>query len=266
MSTRTRIALFAATVWEVRAVRAGLPPGREKRLQGHRVFIGTAGAREYWLVQTGVGPVNAARTAAWLLQYVQVELAVSTGFACALVPAEVGGILAGWRVSSRGGEQAGGDVCDVPGGERDLCEEALRRHVPGIRFGRFLSVDRIAWRATDKQAYARASGAIALDMESAAIAIECRRTGVPFLAVRAVSDLLDEDLPVDFNLFLTPGGWAKGVATMLTTPSSVRGLLRLRRQSRLAAGRLTDCVRAYVEAVGARTAGRSSQQAATEQA
>src|SRR2546426_7158003 len=39
--------------------------------------------------------------------------------------------------------------------------------------------------------------------------------GVPFLLVRAVSDRADEDLPMDFNLWLSPWGRVRGVAYLL---------------------------------------------------
>ncbi|OLB24726.1 MAG: hypothetical protein AUH95_02335 [Nitrospirae bacterium 13_2_20CM_2_63_8] len=74
-----------------------------------------------------------------------------------------------------------------------------------------------------------ASGAIAVDLESAAIARAAHVVGVPFLLVRAVSDRADEDLPMDFNLWLGPWGRVRGVAHLLRRPSIIRSLLRMRR-------------------------------------
>jgi adenosylhomocysteine nucleosidase len=83
-------------------------------------------------------------------------------------------------------------------------------------------------------------------MESAALAAEARRAQVPFVIVRTASDLLDEDLPLDFNLFLRPTGWLKGVAALVGNPSIVAGLCRLRRQSQTAAKNLTMFFQRYV--------------------
>jgi adenosylhomocysteine nucleosidase len=77
------------------------------------------------------------------------------------------------------------------------------------------------------------------------LASEARHAHVPFVIVRAASDLLDEDLPLDFNLFLRPTGWVKGIALVLTSPTSLRGLSRLRRQSLVAAESLTAFFRRY---------------------
>jgi hypothetical protein len=101
-----------------------------------------------------------------------------------------------------------------------------------------VSVTTVLCRATDKQQVSRSAGAIALDMESAAIGTVARAHGVPFAVIRTVSDTADEDLPLDFNQFLKPWGWVRGIAGLLSAPSSVIGLNRLRRSTRIAAGTL----------------------------
>ncbi|MEE8241656.1 MAG: hypothetical protein V3R16_10335, partial [Nitrospirales bacterium] len=68
---------------------------------------------------------------------------------------------------------------------------------------------------------------------------------VPFVVVRAVSDLLEEDLPMDFNQFLTPAGWLPGAAACLRHPSSLVGLGRLRAQCTTAATRMTSFFREF---------------------
>ena len=65
--------------------------------------------------------------------------------------------------------------------------------------------------------------------------------------VRTVSDLVDEDLPLDFNLFLRPTGWIKGMQSLIGRPSCVVGLNRLRKQSRVAADRLTEWFQRYAK-------------------
>ena len=56
------IAIFAATRWELQAVRRGLATDRVETIDGVRCHIGQQGDRTYWLIQTGVGP--AAKLAA----------------------------------------------------------------------------------------------------------------------------------------------------------------------------------------------------------
>jgi adenosylhomocysteine nucleosidase len=85
-------------------------------------------------------------------------------------------------------------------------------------------------------------------MESAAVAAMAQERGLPMAIVRTVSDLVDEDLPLDFNLFLRPTGWIKGMQAVISSPSSLMGLNRLRKQSRVAADRLTEWFQRYAEA------------------
>jgi adenosylhomocysteine nucleosidase len=248
----TRIALFAATGWEVRAVWAAFPTGRERNYDGRRVRVSTIGDQEFWLVQTGIGPEKAAREAAWLLPQQTFQLVVSTGFACALVPATIGALMLGCEVSglSAGGSEPSGPIRSAEAAGSEFLTFVNGR-VPAHHRGPFVSVDQIVVQAAAKRRYAGLTGAIALDMESAALATVSQRSQVPFIILRTVSDLLDEDLPLDFNLFLRPTGWARGLGSLLMGPSSLRGIGRLRRQSRVAAARLTDLFRAYADMVTA---------------
>ena len=56
--------------------------------------------RIYWLIQTGVGPAAAGTVAGRVLKAQPMSLVMSTGFACALVPAQVGDLIVGTEVSS----------------------------------------------------------------------------------------------------------------------------------------------------------------------
>ena len=115
--------------------------------------------------------------------------------------------------------------------------------------GRFVCKSRVLWRGEEKRALAAETDAIAVDMESAALAKVARDAAVPFAIVRAVSDTRDEDLPLDFNLFLRPTGWIAGGIACLSHPSSLAGLSRLRTQSRIAAAHLTQFYEQYLDAL-----------------
>ena len=249
-----RVALFAATRWEYAAVRAAFASGREQVFGGVRTFVSGVGEREYWLVRTGIGPEKARRVAEQVLSRQAWAAAVSTGFACALTSAKVGDLIVGLDVI----EDVNGRMQTVKIDRADAARkrlQAVTSGVPvGVQTGAVLSINRIACRASEKAHWAHVSGAVGLDMESAALAREAQKARVPFLVARTVSDLADEDLPLDFNLFLRPGGWLVGAASVLAAPSRLAGLARLRRQSRLAAANLTQVVQAYA---GSGTSARS---------
>ncbi len=234
------------------AVRSAFLPGVEHRIGSLPVLVCTVGEREYWLAQTGVGLEKAGRSAAQLLDYESFSLMVSTGFACALVAADIGALLVGREVTHRGKhDDKQSEVLDMPGYEQDLVVTFVEALVPPEHIGRFVSTDRIIGSAREKRRFALSTQAIGLDMESSALAAQAQRAKVPFVIIRSVSDLLDEDLPLDFNLFLRPTGWLKGIGTVLAAPSCLLGLGRLRRQSLIAAEALTAFFRSYAAAMAA---------------
>src|SRR5262249_61553605 len=74
------IAIFAATRWELQAVRRVLTTDRVEIVAGVRCFIGQQGNRTYWLIQTGVGPVAASAVSGRVLNVQPMSLVMSTGF------------------------------------------------------------------------------------------------------------------------------------------------------------------------------------------
>ena len=232
------------------AIQSAFPSGVQRRIGGLSVLVHTIVDREYWLAQTGVGQEKAQRSAAQLLAGQSFSLVISTGFACALISADIGALLVGREVVHRGEcSEAPSQAIEVPGDERNLVLAFVDAMVPSAHLGRFVSTDRVIGSARDKRGFALSTQAIGLDMESSALAAQAQRAQVPFVIIRSVSDLLDEDLPLDFNLFLRPTGWLKGIGTVVTAPSCLLGLGRLRRQSLVAAEALTAFFRSYAAAM-----------------
>ena len=244
------IAIFAATRWELQAVRRALTTDRVEIVAGVHCHVGQRGNRAYWLMQTGVGPVAARAVAGGVLKAQAMSLVMSTGFACALVPAQVGDLIVGTEVSSVRAEGS-----STIGNDPVLCDEtvckgllAVAKHAGlVVRVGTVVSSDTVVWQALEKHRLQRLTDAVGLDMESAALAAVAQERDLPVAIVRTVSDLVDEDLPLDFNLFLRPTGWLNGMQALISRPSSLRGLNRLRKQSRVAADRLTDWFQRYAE-------------------
>lgn len=217
--------------------------GRVKHLHGRRSLVRQRGTWQVVLVQTGVGPANAKTACLQAISQASYDLIVSSGFACALRPVQIGDILIGTAVMfesdlQRLEDRSGRTACEkhvIATALREAAEAGLAAHT-----GDFITTPRVVWRAADKRPLAEAAGdgAIGLDMESAALAAVARAHGIPFAIIRATSDLLDEDLPLDFNLFLNPADWFRGMLVCLAKPTSLLDLWRLRRQSAIASERL----------------------------
>jgi adenosylhomocysteine nucleosidase len=87
-------------------------------------------------------------------------------------------------------------------------------------------------------------GSVAVDMEAAALARLAEAHGLRFVAIKAISDTLEEDLP-DMNPFLTPSGrfaTARFVAHVATKPRFWGPLAKFGKQAKLAADRLCDAI------------------------
>jgi adenosylhomocysteine nucleosidase len=93
------------------------------------------------------------------------------------------------------------------------------------------------------------SMAAAVEMESFAIAAEAVANGISAIAIRAISDDADEDLPMDFGEVLDESGGvrpARMVRALARAPLKLPALVRLGRQSRMASLKLAHFLQAFV--------------------
>ena len=103
--------------------------------------------------------------------------------------------------------------------------------------------------AAGKAALARASGAVAVDMESHILAAVAARHGLPFLMLRAVADPAERGIPAPALAGLGPDGETRPAAValrLLAAPWTLPALLRLARDSEAGLAAL----RAAVSALG----------------
>jgi len=250
------IGIFAATRWELNAVLQTITPCRMQSVNGVRYWAGGRDDVPCCVIRSGIGPRNAEAAGRAIMTAVPLSAVISTGFACALNDAEVGELLVGTDVAGDPGSRSHRPVTCAG----HLTARAIQvSKETGIttHSGPFVSMSRVLCHGHEKRALASASGAIGLDMESAALGMVAREAEIPFAIIRAVSDRRDEDLPLDFNLFFRPTGWIAGVMACLARPSSFAGLSRLRTQSRIAAAHLTQFHARFLDALSVKVmAGR----------
>jgi adenosylhomocysteine nucleosidase len=112
---------------------------------------------------------------------------------------------------------------------------------PAARQGLVRTAEHIA-RTTAEKANLRATGAIIVEMEAAALARAADEMAVPFYCARVVSDLSNETFFIDFEAFLMSNGTfdvPRLVVYALAHPmDALPELVRLQRRTSLAAKRL----------------------------
>lgn len=200
------------------------------------------------LLETGEGIVNAERhLEAWLLRR-RASAILSIGFAGALSSSlSAGDLVIADEVRDSG---AAPDAALLT-----AAWQVRDENRPWIHLGVALTSNEILWKAESKRALA-VSLAVdeigAVDMESTAIARVCGRHGLPFLIARSITDLLDEDLPLDFNQFRNCDGRVDSRRVMraaLVRPDALRGLWQLRKRSQLCAERMAEFVSRMVSLI-----------------
>jgi adenosylhomocysteine nucleosidase len=167
----------------------------------------------------GVGPASARRAAEAVTRRDPPAAVVVAGFAGALWP----GLAVGDVVTAA-------EVVDEAGG-RWRCADV------GQGTARVLTTSRLIGSPAEKRALGERHLADVVDMESAAVAQVCEARGVPFLAVRAVSDTVDTALSPRLVKLLSGGKASplKAALALIRQPSLVGEFRRLARDTKFAA-------------------------------
>lgn len=188
------------------------------------------GGSDALLAANGIGRSSATAALRKLHASRRIDAVVATGFA--------GALSAELRV---GDAFLADSVWDGP---RRYRGRQPAQFPEGVCRGSLMTVDRVVQSARAKAELA-ASGAAAVDMESAAVAAAAAECGARFYCLRVISDAANADLPLDFNRALRRDGsvavWNLALQAALR-PAAWNGLRRLRRDARLAAAALARCL------------------------
>ena len=122
----------------------------------------------------------------------------------------------------------------------------------GVKPARFFCADRVLTTVAEKAHARQTTGADAVEMESSVIRSACRAAGIPSATVRVISDTAGETLPLDFNRLMTADQkihFGKLAFALAKSPEKIPALLRLQRQTNLAARNLASLLAKVVSAV-----------------
>ncbi|HOS78809.1 MAG TPA: hypothetical protein PLQ85_03770 [Anaerolineae bacterium] len=231
------IALLAALQEEVSALwrRLKLTPAR---VAGFHNFIATGEyqGRAVLLTCTGMGRQRAEVNASAMLERYPVTVALSIGFSGALEGTQRVGdlVLASELLAVTG--SLGCEPASYPPDPMRLLTitAALRETSLRVRTGPTVTTPGVIPTPEEKEALGKQTGAIAVDMESYWIARIAAERGLPFLALRVISDAQADGL-LPFEHLADANGASRArwlMAHLLREPGGLAMLLKLGRHAR----------------------------------
>lgn len=228
------IAIVAAMHEELSALLARMPDEQRVRVAGRDFWVGHLQGQPVVAVLSRIGKVAAAVTATVLLERFGVRAIVFTGVAGGLAPGvNVGDVVVATELlqhdmdaspifpkyevplmgcSRFAADAAIGDALAAVAestlrdpvtlvGQKAVDEFHLRS--PKVHRGLLISGDRFVSTTAESGALQRSlPDALAVEMEGAAMAQACHDYGVPFAALRTISDRADDAAHGDFTRFV----------------------------------------------------------------
>jgi nucleoside phosphorylase len=208
---------------------------------------------ELTVLLTGIGCKKAWVEATKVIWDSDVDICVSSGLAGALRPAHlIGEILVPERVLASKLDRI--IACDPA-----LTDFALSSGAKQV--GTFYTADRVIARAEEKGSLGAIADAV--EMESGEILLEAAAFGARVVAVRAISDASDEDLPIDFNAVATEDGDVsipKILRKVVSSPGSIPSLIRFGQQSKRAAESLAEFLERFISKIATASPTLSTQE------
>lgn len=235
--TTRLILLFYAFAREIAPFKRRLRRRAPLAVDGLHGFRAEIGGKQFTVVGHGIGRSRASDTARRAFDLIPgAELVIGTGVAGALSSGLKPGdlVLSDRTLTIRTDGQVAEQVAAVDDAHLRAIGRSLA--IAGIAYstGAILTSHRVLATGAEKRRAKESTGAIAVDMETAAIAAEAAARGIPFVAIRAVLDEVDDEVvgaamadhdgnvrPLAATSYLL-----RNPATMLKLPRLIRNLSR----------------------------------------
>lgn len=182
------------------------------------------------VVQKAVGFAKARAATQSLIDAHSPSWIISAGYSGALKhDMQVGNIVVGNSIADQHGHSMKIDL-QMPSDPEN-----------GIYVGRLLTADEIVLKIEEKQKLGAQHDALAVDLESLAVAQVCKENGVRFMAIRTLSDDMTEDLPKEVLSLMGESGTVRlgaAVGAIWNRFGSVKEMWSLREKATHASRRL----------------------------
>ncbi|HZC46571.1 MAG TPA: hypothetical protein VE243_08845 [Candidatus Acidoferrum sp.] len=239
------ILLFYAFAREIAPFKRRLRDRAPLDLDGLHGFLATIGGKQFAVVGHGIGHKRATETARRAFDLMPgAELVIGTGVVGALSSGlKPGDLVLADRVLTNHADNEN-KVTEQVTAIGDAQLQAIGRSLAsaGIAYstGAILTSNRV-FTVAEKRRAKESTGAIAVDMETAAIAAEAAARGLPFIAIRAVLDQVDDEV-VGAGLADEDGNVRPLAATtfLLRNPAAMLQLPRMMRNLSRATAAIAD--------------------------
>ncbi len=242
------ILLFYAFAREVGAFKRRLSNPTPLVHEGLHGFRAVIGGKEFSVIGHGIGPSRAMETARRAFDLMpRAELVIATGVVGALSSGLKPGdlILADRIFASRAEGEIAAQVAAF--GDAHLSAIGQSLSIAGVNYttGAILTTHRVLATGAEKRRAKESTGAIAVDMESAALAAEAAARGLPFIAIRAVLDEVDDEVVgaamADKHGHVNP---LAATAYLIRNPGTVLKIPRMMRNLSRATAAIADALEA----------------------
>ncbi|MGR5091757.1 5'-methylthioadenosine/S-adenosylhomocysteine nucleosidase [Vibrio maritimus] len=210
-----KIAIIGAMKQEVSILKSRLTETKETIIAGCSYYEGRLNGADVVVLQSGIGKVAAAVGTSVLLERFSPVYVINTGSAGGFDSSlKMGDVVISTEVRYHDADVTAfgyeiGQMAQQPAAfvaDPILIDAAISAQGADTHSIRGLIGSGDAFVHTkDKIGYIRTHfpTIIAAEMEAAAIGQVCHQFNVPFVVVRAISDVVDKESPLDFNAFLS---------------------------------------------------------------
>jgi adenosylhomocysteine nucleosidase len=237
-----RIAIIGAIKDEIAGIKNQMKITDTLRWQTGNAFVGEWQGVPIVLVRSGMGRERARRALVEVSEKWELKEVISIGYAGALDPSlEIADLVIADKVIEVDSSQP----------EKEMKSYSLDKEIfstiTALRRKILVTVDRPAATPEEKKQLREKYSAVAVDMETSALAEEVQARNLPFFSVRAITDTADQELIDCAHLVAEDGDVSKLKAGwhVITHPGDLKGMIALGQHAKLATLNLTEFLKPY---------------------